>query len=314
MVALKAAEACLKRHARVTVLGRSEHIFEEGGAPARRRAHGNAPVDMQGVNLNWGRRSPKREPLPDGALGVRFGRRRERAHVHRSAASAWHDAEHRLHRRRRSRNRPRHRGRSLHAVQRPRASSPPGDVAQAPCLTGARHRGPLGRKRGRWRRRRAKAWPRTSAARPTVPKIASIRAFPANTIRVGRALFASAGHAPKTPCSKRRRSTARPAPLGSTRARVRSGAAFDAAPARCGALASDSATGNDAARPILKETGRRGVYTLKAYAPRADGSLALTGFNMVALADGRGLFDSAADDIGALRAEITRNAFQARTT
>ena len=197
----------------------------------------------------------------------------------------------------------------------PPASSPAGRRRASPLPDRGAASRAFGPKRGRWRRRRAKAWPRTSAARLTVPKIASIRlSAREHHPRRTRAVRLGGARARRRPArnaaarQRDRRPSARRAP------RVRSGAAFDAAPARCGALASDSATGNDAARPILKETGRRGVYTLKAYAPRADGSLALTGFNMVALADGRGLFDSAADDIGALRAEITRNAFQARTT
>lgn len=314
MVALKAAEACLKRHARVTVLGRSEHILKRAAHPLA-AAHMETLVDMQGVNLELGEKVAEARTLPDGALGVRFAGE-ESARTFTAALQAHGmtpnidfiaDGDLEI-------------DRGI-VVDRFMQSSAPGvfaagDVAQAPCLTGGAGIA------GLWAEARAMgvvagksmaAYLGCTADRPEDREYPGF--LPANTIRVGRALFASAGHVPEdalleTPPLD----SATGAPRLDARRACAPGAAFDAAPARCGALASDSATGNDAARPILKETGRRGVYTLKAYAPRADGSLALTGFNMVALADGRGLFDSAADDIGALRAEITRNALQARTT
>ncbi len=315
MVALKAAETCLKRHVPVTMLGRSAHILKKAAHPLA-AAHMETLIDMQGVNLKLGEKVAEARALPDGTSSVRF-EGEEDAHAFTAVLLAH--------------------GMTPNiefvdegtlgidrgiVVDRHMQTSAPGifaagDVAQAPCLTGG------SRIAGLWAEARAmgavagKSMAAYLGCAVDDPEDRAYQGFlPANTIRVGRALFASAGHVPEdAPLETPPPDSASEASRHDTHCSPASENAPDATPSRHGASASEAAIARPAApRTVKEEAGHQGAYTLKAYAPRADGSLALTGFNMVALADERGLFGSTADDIGEMHAEITRNALQMRTT
>ena len=266
MVALKAVETCLKRRAHVTMLGRSTHI-------RRKAAHPSAAARMerliadQGVDLALGRKVASAQRLDGGGLSVLLEgdglpRTFSTALVaHGMTPSIGFIAEGSL-----------EIDRGI-VVDRLMQTSVPGifaagDVAQAPCLTGGSGIA------GLWAEARAMGAAAGASMAAYLgcpiddPEDRAYPGFlPANTIRVGRALFASAGRIPE-----------------------------------------DAPLGNDAESEIfLEQTEASGAYTLKAYEQRGSEPM-LVGFNMVALADERGLFSPAVDAIGRIRAEIFRNA------
>lgn len=266
MVALKAAETCLKRRAHVTMLGRSTHILRKAAHPSA-AARMERLIADQGVDLALGRKVASAQRLDGGGLSVLLEgdglpRTFSTALVaHGMTPSIGFIAEGSL-----------EIDRGI-VVDRLMQTSVPGifaagDVAQAPCLTGGSGIA------GLWAEARAMGAAAGASMAAYLgcpiddPEDRAYPGFlPANTIRVGRALFASAGRIPE-----------------------------------------DAPLGNDAESEIfLEQTEASGAYTLKAYEQRGSEPM-LVGFNMVALADERGLFSPAVDAIGKIRAEIFRNA------
>lgn len=266
MVALKAVETCLKRRAHVTMLGRSTHILRKAAHPSA-AARMERLIADQGVDLALGRKVASAQRLDGGGLSVLLEgdglpRTFSTALVaHGMTPSIGFIAEGSL-----------EIDRGI-VVDRLMQTSVPGifaagDVAQAPCLTGGSGIA------GLWAEARAMGAAAGASMAAYLgcpiddPEDRAYPGFlPANTIRVGRALFASAGRIPE-----------------------------------------DAPLGNDAESEIfLEQTEASGAYTLKAYEQRGSEPM-LVGFNMVALADERGLFSPAVDAIGRIRAEIFRNA------
>lgn len=266
MVALKAVETCLKRRAHVTMLGRSTHILRKAAHPSA-AARMERLIADQGVDLALGRKVASAQRLDGGGLSVLLEgdglpRTFSTALVaHGMTPSIGFIAEGSL-----------EIDRGI-VVDRLMQTSVPGifaagDVAQAPCLTGGSGIA------GLWAEARAMGAAAGASMAAYLgcpiddPEDRAYPGFlPANTIRVGRALFASAGRIPE-----------------------------------------DAPLGNDAESEIfLEQTEASGAYTLKAYEQRGSEPM-LVGFNMVALADERGLFSPAVDAIGKIRAEIFRNA------
>lgn len=266
MVALKAAETCLKRRAHVTMLGRSTHILRKAAHPSA-AARMERLIADQGVDLALGRKVASAQRLDGGGLSVLLEgdglpRTFSTALVaHGMTPSIRFIAEGSL-----------EIDRGI-VVDRLMQTSVPGifaagDVAQAPCLTGGSGIA------GLWAEARAMGAAAGASMAAYLgcpiddPEDRAYPGFlPANTIRVGRALFASAGRIPE-----------------------------------------DAPLGNDAESEIfLEQTEASGAYTLKAYEQRGSEPM-LVGFNMVALADERGLLSPAVDAIGKIRAEIFRNA------
>ena len=266
MVALKAAETCLKRRAHVTMLGRSTHILRKAAHPSA-AARMERLIADQGVDLALGRKVASAQRLDGGGLSVLLEgdglpRTFSTALVaHGMTPNIGFIAEGSL-----------EIDRGI-VVDRLMQTSVPGifaagDVAQAPCLTGGSGIA------GLWAEARAMGAAAGASMAAYLgcpiddPEDRAYPGFlPANTIRVGRALFASAGRIPE-----------------------------------------DAPLGNDAESEIfLEQTEASGAYTLKAYEQRGSEPM-LVGFNMVALADERGLFSPAVDAIGRIRAEIFRNA------
>lgn len=266
MVALKAVETCLKRRAHVTMLGRSTHILRKAAHPSA-AARMERLIADQGVDLALGRKVASAQRLYGGGLSVLLEgdglpRTFSTALVaHGMTPSIGFIAEGSL-----------EIDRGI-VVDRLMQTSVPGifaagDVAQAPCLTGGSGIA------GLWAEARAMGAAAGASMAAYLgcpiddPEDRAYPGFlPANTIRVGRALFASAGRIPE-----------------------------------------DAPLGNDAESEIfLEQTEASGAYTLKAYEQRGSEPM-LVGFNMVALADERGLFSPAVDAIGRIRAEIFRNA------
>lgn len=266
MVALKAAETCLKRRAHVTMLGRSTHILRKAAHPSA-AARMERLIADQGVDLALGRKVASAQRLDGGGLSVLLEgdglpRTFSTALVaHGMTPNIGFIAEGSL-----------EIDRGI-VVDRLMQTSVPGifaagDVTQAPCLTGGSGIA------GLWAEARAMGAAAGASMAAYLgcpiddPEDRAYPGFlPANTIRVGRALFASAGRIPE-----------------------------------------DAPLGNDAESEIfLEQTEASGAYTLKAYEQRGSEPM-LVGFNMVALADERGLFSPAVDAIGRIRAEIFRNA------
>lgn len=266
MVALKAVETCLKRRAHVTMLGRSTHILRKAAHPSA-AARMERLIADQGVDLALGRKVASAQRLDGDGLSVLLEgdglpRTFSTALVaHGMTPSIGFIAEGSL-----------EIDRGI-VVDRLMQTSVPGifaagDVAQAPCLTGGSGIA------GLWAEARAMGAAAGASMAAYLgcpiddPEDRAYPGFlPANTIRVGRALFASAGRIPE-----------------------------------------DAPLGNDAESEIfLEQTEASGAYTLKAYEQRGSEPM-LVGFNMVALADERGLFSPAVDAIGRIRAEIFRNA------
>lgn len=266
MVALKAVETCLKRRAHVTMLGRSTHILRKAAHPSA-AARMERLIADQGVDLALGRKVASAQRLDGGGLSVLLEgdglpRTFSTALVaHGMTPNIGFIAEGSL-----------EIDRGI-VVDRLMQTSVPGifaagDVAQAPCLTGGSGIA------GLWVEARAMGAAAGASMAAYLgcpiddPEDRAYPGFlPANTIRVGRALFASAGRIPE-----------------------------------------DAPLGNGAESEIfLEQTEASGAYTLKAYEQRGSEPM-LVGFNMVALADERGLFSPAVDAIGRIRAEIFRNA------
>ena len=76
MVALKAAEACIRRGGRPTILGRSPHILK-GSAHPRVASRMEALLEDQGIELLLGETAEKAHVLEDGSTSVSFSRREE---------------------------------------------------------------------------------------------------------------------------------------------------------------------------------------------------------------------------------------------
>lgn len=227
MVALKAAETCLKHRAHVTMLGRSTHIL-------RKAAHPSAAARMErliadrGVDLALGRKVASAQRLDGGGLSVLLEgdglpRTFSTALVaHGMTPNIGFIAEGSL-----------EIDRGI-VVDRLMQTSVPGifaagDVTQAPCLTGGSGIA------GLWAEARAMGAAAGASMAAYLgcpiddPEDRAYPGFlPSNTIRVGRALFASAGRIPED------------APLGN----------------------------DAESEIFLEQTEASGAYTLKAYEQR----------------------------------------------
>ena len=76
MVALKAAEACIRRGGQPTVLGRSPHILK-GSAHPRAASRMEALLEDQGIELLLGETAEKARVLEDGSTSVSFSHQEE---------------------------------------------------------------------------------------------------------------------------------------------------------------------------------------------------------------------------------------------
>lgn len=76
MVALKAAEACIRRGGRPTILGRSPHILK-GSAHPRAASRMEALLEDQGIELLLGETAEKARVLEDGSTSVSFSHQEE---------------------------------------------------------------------------------------------------------------------------------------------------------------------------------------------------------------------------------------------
>lgn len=76
MVALKAAEACIRRGGRPTILGRSPHILK-GSAHSRAASRMEALLEDQGIELLLGEIAEKARVLKDGSTSVSFSHQEE---------------------------------------------------------------------------------------------------------------------------------------------------------------------------------------------------------------------------------------------
>lgn len=227
MVALKAVETCLKRRAHVTMLGRSTHILRKAAHPSA-AARMERLIADQGVDLALGRKVASAQRLDGGGLSVLLEgdglpRTFSTALVaHGMTPSIGFIAEGSL-----------EIDRGI-VVDRLMQTSVPGifaagDVAQAPCLTGGSGIA------GLWAEARAMGAAAGASMAAYLgcpiddPEDRAYPGFlPANTIRVGRALFASAGRIPED------------APLGN----------------------------DAESEIFLEQTEASGAYTLKAYEQR----------------------------------------------
>lgn len=77
MVALKAAEACVRRDGRPTVLGRSPHILK-GSAHPRAASRMETMLEEQGIELLLGETAEKACVLEDGSVTVSFSHQENR--------------------------------------------------------------------------------------------------------------------------------------------------------------------------------------------------------------------------------------------
>ena len=270
MVALKAAEACIRRGARPTILGRSPHILK-GSAHPRAASRMEALLESQGIELMLGETAEKARVLEDGSVTVSFshqGKPRifDAVLVAHGMSPNIGFVE----------NASIHVDRGIVVDASMRTSAPhvyaAGDVATVPCLLGgskvaglwlaARQQGKVaGANMAKELRDEGRTY--ISDAPAFAGGMEYHGFLPANTIKVGDALFAAAGITP-------------------------------------------SAEGPFAIEEIETEN----EYLMKSYLVLQDGRALLCGFNLVAKAGMTGLFGKLTDSIGRMQAEIARNALQ----
>ncbi len=199
MVALKAAEACIRRGGWPTILGRSPHILK-GSAHPRAASRMEALLEDQGIELLLGETAEKAHVLEDGSTSVSFSRREEPrvfdavlvAHGMSPNVDFIENANI-------------HADRGIVVDAFMRTSVPhvyaAGDVATVPCLLGG------SKVAGLWLAARqqgkvaganmAKELHDGSGDGPALAGDMEYHGFlPANTIKVGDALFAAAGMIP----------------------------------------------------------------------------------------------------------------------
>ena len=274
MVALKAAEACVRRDGRPTVLGRSPHILK-GSAHPRAASRMETMLEEQGIELLLGETAEKACVLEDGSLTVSFSHQ-EKPRVF-DAVLVAHGMSPNVGF---VENTNMHVDRGIVVDAFMRTSAPhvyaAGDVATVPCLLGG------SKVAGLWLAARQQG----KVAGVNMAKelcgegracISDASAFvggteyhgflPANTIKVGDALFAAAGMIPS---------------------------------------AEDPFA--------IEEIEAENEYLLKSYLVQQDGRALLCGFNLVAKAGMAGLFGKLTDSIGRMQAEIAHNALQGAFT
>ncbi len=274
MVALKAAEACVRRDGRPTVLGRSSHILK-GSAHPRAASRMEAMLEEQGIELLLGETAEKACVLEDGSVTVSFSYQ-EKPRVF-DAVLVAHGMSPNVGF---VENTNMHVDRGIVVDAFMRTSAPhvyaAGDVATVPCLLGG------SKVAGLWLAARQQG----KVAGVNMAKelcgegracISDASAFvggmeyhgflPANTIKVGDALFAAAGMIPS---------------------------------------AEDPFA--------IEEIETENEYLLKSYLAQQDGRALLCGFNLVAKAGMAGLFGKLTDSIGRMQAEIAHNALQGAFT
>lgn len=274
MVALKAAEACIRRGGWPTILGRSPHILK-GSAHPRAASRMEVLLEDQGIELLLGETAEKAHVLEDGSTSVSFSRREEPrifdavlvAHGMSPNVGFIENANI-------------HADRGIVVDAFMHTSAPhvyaAGDVATAPCLLGG------SKVAGLWLAARQQGKVAgANMARELHDEggacISDALAFagdmkyhgflPANTIKVGDALFAAAGMI----------------------------------------LSAEDPF-------VIEEIETENEYLMKSYFIQQDGRALLSGFNLVAKADMTGLFGRLTDSIGRMQAEITRNALQGAFT
>lgn len=274
MVALKAAEACVRRDGRPTVLGRSPHILK-GSAHPRAASRMETMLEEQGIELLLGETAEKACVLEDGSVTVSFSHQ-EKPRVF-DAVLVAHGMSPNVGF---VENTNMHVDRGIVVDAFMRTSAPhvyaAGDVATVPCLLGG------SKVAGLWLAARQQG----KVAGVNMAKelcgegracISDASAFvggteyhgflPANTIKVGDALFAAAGMIPS---------------------------------------AEDPFA--------IEEIEAENEYLLKSYLVQQDGRALLCGFNLVAKAGMAGLFGKLTDSIGRMQAEIAHNALQGAFT
>lgn len=274
MVALKAAEACVRRDGRPTVLGRSSHILK-GSAHPRAASRMETMLEEQGIELLLGETAEKACVLEDGSVTVSFSHQ-EKPRVF-DAVLVAHGMSPNVGF---VENTNMHVDRGIVVDAFMRTSAPhvyaAGDVATVPCLLGG------SKVAGLWLAARQQG----KVAGMNMAKelcgegracISDASAFvggteyhgflPANTIKVGDALFAAAGMIPS---------------------------------------AEDPFA--------IEEIEAENEYLLKSYLVQQDGRALLCGFNLVAKAGMAGLFGKLTDSIGRMQAEIAHNALQGAFT
>lgn len=274
MVALKAAEACVRRDGRPTVLGRSSHILK-GSAHPRAASRMETMLEEQGIELLLGETAEKACVLEDGSVTVSFSHQ-EKPRVF-DAVLVAHGMSPNVGF---VENTNMHVDRGIVVDAFMRTSAPhvyaAGDVATVPCLLGG------SKVAGLWLAARQQG----KVAGVNMAKelcgegracISDASAFvggteyhgflPANTIEVGDALFAAAGMIPS---------------------------------------AEDPFA--------IEEIEAENEYLLKSYLVQQDGRALLCGFNLVAKAGMAGLFGKLTDSIGRMQAEIAHNALQGAFT
>lgn len=274
MVALKAAEACVRRDGRPTVLGRSPHILK-GSAHPRAASRMETMLEEQGIELLLGETAEKACVLEDGSVTVSFSHQ-EKPRVF-DAVLVAHGMSPNVGF---VENTNMHVDRGIVVDAFMRTSAPhvyaAGDVVTVPCLLGG------SKVAGLWLAARQQG----KVAGVNMAKelcgegracISDASAFvggteyhgflPANTIKVGDALFAAAGMIPS---------------------------------------AEDPFA--------IEEIEAENEYLLKSYLVQQDDRALLCGFNLVAKAGMAGLFGKLTDSIGRMQAEIAHNALQGAFT
>ena len=274
MVALKAAEACIRRGGRPTILGRSPHILK-GSAHPRAASRMEALLEGQGIELLLGETAEKARVLEDGSTSVSFSHQEEPRVF--DAVLVAHGMSPNIDF---IENASIHADRGIVVDAFMRTSAPhvyaAGDVATVPCLLGgskvaglwlaARQQGKVaGANMARELRDEGRAY--ASDASAFAGSMEYHGFLPANTIKVGDALFAAAGMIPS---------------------------------------AEDPFA--------IEEIETESEYLMKSYLVLQDGRALLCGFNLVAKADMTGLFGKLTDSIGRMQAEIARNALQGAFT
>lgn len=274
MVALKAAEACIRRGGRPTILGRSPHILK-GSAHPRAASRMEALLEDQEIELLLGETAEKARVLEDGSTSVSFSHREEPRIF--DAVLVAHGMSPNIDF---IENASIHADRGIVVDAFMRTSAPhvyaAGDVATVSCLLGgskvaglwlaARQQGKVaGANMARELRDKSGAWMLGDSA--PVDGMEYHGFLPASTIKVGDALFAAAGMIPS---------------------------------------AEDPFA--------IEEIETESEYLMKSYLVLQDGRALLCGFNLVAKADMTGLFGKLTDSIGRMQAEIARNALQGAFT
>ena len=268
MVALKAAEACIRRGARPTILGRSPHILKSTAHPLA-ASRMEALLEDQGIELLLGETAEKAHILEDGSASVLFSHQEEPwtfdavlvAHGMSPNIDFVDSANIHV-----------DKGILVDAFMRtsaPRVYAA-GDAARVPCVLGGSRVAGLwlaARQQGKVaganmaKELRDGGGTRTPDGSAPAGNVEYHGFLPANTIKVGNALFAAAGMIPSV---------------------------------------EDPFT--------AEEIETENEYLLKSYLVRQDGQTPLCGFNLVARSGKTGLFGKLTDSIGRMQAEIARNA------